>query len=133
MDSIAKKRRKWKVKVKERRQALKQMLELGQINDIDVKVALIQALIPEGLKAVNEKLQAEVIALAGEKHRHGKENVRWGDQPGSVYLSDQKVPILVPRVRNKMRNSEVALQYYQKFQEPYQGDEQVFKKLLNGL
>jgi transposase-like protein len=133
MESIAKKPRKWKVKVKERRQALQQMLELDQINDIDVKVSLIQALIPEGLKAVNEKLQAEVLSLAGEKRRHGKENVRWGNQPGSVYLSDQKVPVLVPRVRNKLRNIEVPLECYQKFQEPYQGDEQVFKKLLNGL
>lgn len=133
MEIVARKRRHWKVKVKERRQALKQLLELGQIDDIDVKVALIQVLIPEGLEAVNEKLQAEVKALAGEKHRHGKENLRWGDQPGSVYLRDQKVPILVPRVRNKLRNMEVPLEYYQKFQEPYQGGEQVFKKLLNGL
>jgi len=133
MESIPRKRRKWKVKVKERRQALKQMLELGQINDIDVGVALIQALIPEGLKAVNEKLQTEVLSLAGEKRRHGKENVRWGSQPGSVYLQDQKVSIEVPRVRNKLRNIEIPLEYYQRFQEPYQGDEQVFKKLLNGL
>jgi hypothetical protein len=54
--SIAKKPGKWKVKVpdcRQVRQALKQMLELEQINDIDVKVALIQALILEGLKAVN--------------------------------------------------------------------------------
>ena len=133
MESIPRKRRKWKGKVKQRRQALKQMLELGQIEDIDVRVALIQALIPEGLKAVNEKLQAEVLSLAGEKRRHGKENTRWGRQPGSVYLSDQKVPIEVPRVRNKLRNIEVPLEYYKKFQEPYQGGEQVFKKLLNGL
>jgi len=133
MESIPRKKRKWKQKVTARRKALKEMLELGKIDDIDVKVALIQALIPEGLKAVNDKLQAEVKALAGEKHRHGKENLRWGNQPGSVYLSDQKVPILVPRIRNKLRNVEVPLEYYQKFQEPYQGDEQVFKKLLNGL
>jgi putative transposase len=133
MKSIAKKRRKWKQKVSQRRRVLQEMMGLKEINDIDVKVALIQALIPEGLEAVNEKLQAEILALAGEKRRHGKENVRWGNQPGSVYLRDQKVPILVPRVRNKLRSIEVPLQYYQRFQEPYQGDEQVFKKLLNGL
>jgi len=133
MEIVARKKRHWKVKVKERRQALKQMLELGQIQDIDVRVALIQALIPEGLRAVNEKLQAEVLILAGEKRRHGKENVRWGSQPGSVYLQDQKVPMIVPRVRNKLRNIEIPLEHYQRFQEPYQGGEQAFKKLLNGL
>ena len=46
---------------------------------------------------------------------------------------DQKVPLTVPRLRNKARNLEVPLEYYQKLQEPYQGDKQVFKKLINGL
>ena len=46
---------------------------------------------------------------------------------------DQKIPIEVPRVRNKLSNSEVPLEYYQKFQEPYNSGEQVFKKLLNGI
>lgn len=133
MEIVARKKRHWKVKVTQRRKGLEETMKLQEINDIDVKVALIQALIPEGLEAVNEKLQAEVRILAGEKHRHGKENVRWGDQPGSVYLRDQKVPMLVPRVRNKLRNAEVPLEYYKRFQEPYAGDEQVFKKLLNGL
>lgn len=133
MEIIARKRRHWKVKVSQRRRNLEETMKLEEINNIDVRVALIQALIPEGLKAVNKKLQEEVISLAGKKHAHGKDNVRWGKQPGSVYLLDQKVPMVVPRVRNKLRNIEVPLEYYQKFQEPYQDDEQVFKKLLNGL
>lgn len=133
MESIAKKHRKWKKKVVERRKALEDMMKLSQIDDIDVKVSLIQALIPLGLEAVNERLQEEVKMLAGEKHQHGKENVRWGRQGGSIYLLDQKVPLTVPRVRNKLYNTEMPLAYYQKLQEPYQGDEQVFKKLLNGI
>jgi transposase-like protein len=133
MRSIAGKKRRWKKKVTSRREMLKEMMTLKEIDDIDVKVSLIQALIPLGLEAVNEKLQKEVISLAGKKHIHGKENLRWGKQGGSVYLLDQKVPVTVPRVRNKLHNSEIPLAYYQKLQEPYQGDEQVFKKLLNGL
>ena len=133
MESISRKKRKWKIKVKQRRKDMEAMMDMEKINDIDVKVALIQALIPEGLKAVNEKLQEEIRSLAGERYQHGKENTRWGDQAGSVYLLDQKVPLTVPRLRNKARNLEVPLEYYQKLQEPYQGDKQVFKKLLNGL
>lgn len=133
MASIAAKKRKWKRKVANRRQALQDMVQLKEIDDIDVKVSVIQALIPLGLEAVNEHLQREVMLLAGKKHAHNKENVRWGTQGGSVYLLDQKVPLTVPRVRNKAHNVEVPLMYYQKLQEPYRGDEQVFKKLLNGL
>ncbi len=133
MASIAGRPRKWKKKVTHKRKALEEMLELKEINDIDVKVSMIQALIPLGLEAVNDELQKEFISLTGKKHARGKENMRWGRQGGSVYLLDQKAPVTVPRVRNKLRNIEVPLAHYQKMQEPYQGDEQVFKRLLNGL
>jgi transposase-like protein len=133
MKSLSQKQRRWKKKVTSRRRALEDMMKLKQIDDIDVKVSLIQALIPLGLEAVNEKLQEEVKTLAGERYSHGKENLRWGRQNGSVYLLDQKVPMMVPRVRNKLSQAELGLSYYQKLQQPYRGDEQVFRKLLNGL
>ena len=101
MEIIAIKKRKWKQKVSQGRIALKEKMLLENIRDTDVRVALIQALIPEGLKAVNEKLQEEVRNTGGEKApaRQGKRALRQG---GSVYLMDQKIPIEVPRVRNKL-------------------------------
>ena len=133
MKSIAGKGRTWKRKVSDRRKALKEMRELARIDDVDVKVSMIQALIPIGLEEVGKSLQKEVLRLAGEEGRHGKTNVRWGSQPGSVYLSDQKVPIEVPRVRNKAYNIEIPLECYRKLQEPLKDDELVYKRLLNGL
>lgn len=81
--------------------------------DLDTRIALIQALIPLGLQAVAEVLQQEVATLAGP--RYAREDgaphlVRWGRQPGSVYLADQKLPIQVPRVRNRQAAIEVPLQ-----------------------
>lgn len=133
MKRITRNKRKWKRKVSERRKAVKEMAAMGEINDIDVKVEFIQALIPIGLKAVNEMLQKEVEMLAGIKYKHGKINTRWGIQNGSVYLRDQKIPIDVPRVRNKVDDAEIPLTSYQKLQQPYMEDEQTFKKLLNGI
>jgi len=134
MRSLAQKRRKWKVKVVSKRKALKETMALKEgIDDIDIKVDMIQALIPLGLEAVNENLQREVLRLAGRRHERGKDNTRWGSQGGSVYLADQKVPIAVPRVRNKISNTEVPLEFYQKMQAPYLDGEQAFKRLLNGL
>jgi len=69
-----------------------------------VTIAMIQALIPLGLRAVEEALQAEVTALAGERYGRGDEHpggVRWGRQKGSVFLADQKLPLEVPRVRDR--------------------------------
>lgn len=130
---ISGKSRKWKVKVVDKRKALQDYEELGMINDIDVKISLIQALIPIGLDAVQKQLQKEVLMLAGKRYQHGKEYTRWGRQNGSVYLQNQKVPIRVPRVRNIKGRSEVPLDTYRKLQDPYQGDERLFKQLIHGL
>lgn len=133
MGRIPQKRRRWKKKVTDRREAVKMTQGIAEINDLDIKVSLIRALIPIGLERVGELLQKEVLNLAGPKGTHGKENTRWGKQNGSIYLQDQKVPIEVPRVRNKIVRKEIPLQTYQKLQRPYQADEKIFKKLLNGL
>jgi hypothetical protein len=44
--------------------------------------------------------------------------VRWTPRAGSIYLGDQKLPITVPRVRDRQQNREVALATYQQFQTP---------------
>lgn len=67
--------------------------------ELDTRIALIQALIPLGLQAVEDVLQQEVRMLAGP--RYAREDgaphvVRWGRQRGSVYLADQKLPMAGP-------------------------------------
>ena len=73
------------------------------LNEGTVALSMIQALIPLGLQAVEAALQAEVTALAGARYAHADGHAgvaRWGSQPGSIYLADQKLPITVPRVRD---------------------------------
>ena len=69
------------------------------IDALDTRIALIQALIPLGLTAVADLLQEEVTRLAGPRYdRKATDQAcrRWGNQSGSVYLADQKLPIQVP-------------------------------------
>ena len=78
---------------------------------IDSLLEVLQALIPLGLGHVEEALQREVQRLAGRRYsRQGRQPglVRWGRQPGSIYLADQKLPIPVPRVRDWTTQREVA-------------------------
>ncbi|MGH7148543.1 MAG: IS256 family transposase [Nitrospiraceae bacterium] len=106
------------------------------LEEIDSTVALIQALIPLGLHAVGEALEAEVVALAGAWYRRtgGRPGVvRWGQQPGSVYLADQKLPIPVPRVRDRGANREIPLATYERLQVPRAADAGLFRKVLVGL
>lgn len=103
---------------------------------LDAKVALIQALIPLGLQAVAETLEAEVTALAGARYqREGRQpgHVRWSQQQGSVYLGDQKLPIGFTRVRNVHTNTEVPLVTYEKLQTPRGFDDGLLRRVLVGL
>ena len=122
--------------VKVRRARVKEICDLPlKTMDIDVKTELIQALIPLGLWHLKEVLEQEVTALAGERYkRQGITGYdRWGKQWGSVYLRDQKLPILVPRVRNQQEDKEIRLRSYERLQEPRNGDEGVLKRILHGL
>ena len=107
-----------------------------QVEDLNAKVALIQALIPLGLQAVQDLLAEEVTQLAGPRYaRTGGQPglVRWSQQGGSVYLADQKLPLPVPRVRNLPRNTEVPLTTSQRLREPRQADLGLFRTVLLGL
>ena len=104
--------------------------------DLDTRIALIQALIPVALEKVREELQADVERLAGERYvREGRlpGHVRWTAQRGSIYLADQKIPIEVPRVRDRLRNQEVPLPTYAGLQEPRALDTGLLHKVLGGL
>lgn len=99
----------------------------------DTRVAAIQMLIPIGLKAVEEELQAEVKILAGEKHSREGLCYRWGRNPGSVYLGDQKVQLAVPRLRDCESGKEKVLESYGALQNPKHMTDQVLVRILSGM
>lgn len=104
--------------------------------DLDTRIALIQALIPLGLQAVEDLLEQEVAQLAGAHYQRKEADQphrRWGQQPGSVYLADQKLPLPVPRVRNMATRSEVPLESYRALQVPRHLDEGLLVRIVKGL
>ncbi len=106
------------------------------LDDGTVALALIQALIPLGLQAVEDALQQEVLALTGARYAHDDGHpgmARWGRQRGSVYLADQKLPITVPRVRDVHAQTEVPLATYAQWQTPRAHDVGLFRRMLSGI
>jgi len=104
--------------------------------EVDSRVALIQELIPIGLMHVAEELKKEVEELAGERYQRGgiRGYDRWGEQEGSVYILDQKIPIKVPRVRDTSNHREVSISTYKKLQQPtVKAEDKLLKKVLYGL
>ncbi len=115
-----------------------QVMELQEYGalDIDSKIALIHELIPIGLMHVKDLLQKEVIELAGEKYKRGglPGHDRWGKQQGHIYIKDQRIPVLVQRVRETFNNKEVPLSTYDRFQHPTSDvDEKLLRRILHGL
>ena len=52
---------------------------------------------------------------------------------GSIYLADQKIPLAVPRVRDRLRTQEVPLPTYERLQAPRTLDAGLLHKVLGGL
>lgn len=104
--------------------------------EVDSRVALIQELIPIGLMHIADELKREVEELAGERYKRGgiAGYDKWGEQEGSVYILDQKIPIKVSRVRDTINNREVSLSTYKKLQQPAgKAEDKLLKKVLYGL
>lgn len=102
----------------------------------NTRIEMIQALIPIGLMAVADQLEEEVERLTGERYsRQGglPGHYRWGSQPTSIYLSDQKIRIDATRVRNSLKNEEVPLQTCQALKSPREADEGLLRRILLGL
>ena len=106
---------------------------MDQAQSVDSKAQLIQLLIPLGLKAVGDVLENEVILLAGERYSRQGFASRWGSQPGSVYLGDEKFRVEVPRLRDTGKDKEIPLENYNALQNPRCLDEGLMKKVLLGL
>ena len=83
--------------------------------EVDAKVELIRSLVPLGLMHIEELLDEEVTALAGERYARKAPSVggrRHGSNPGTVGLAGQRVPIRVPRIRH-VTESEIPLRSYE--------------------
>ena len=109
---------------------------VAPLDDGTVTLAMIQALIPVALQAVEEALQRDVLALAGPRYAHHDAApgvARWGTQPGSIFLADQKVPITVPRVRDLRAGTELPLATYAQLQHPRARDVGLFRRVLAGV
>lgn len=102
---------------------------------MDVKIALIQDLIPLGLMHIGEVLREEVERLAGDRYKRNglPGHARWTKQKGYVYIKDQRLPVVYQRVRDTRSNKEVPLISYERFQAPRDLDEALFRRVLHGL
>ncbi len=107
--------------------------EIRQNSATENRLAMIQALIPIALEAVKNELLLEISGLAGERYSRGNDIKRWGSNPGSIFLGDQKVKLQVPRARNVLAKEEVLLKTYEGLQNADQLDDMALSRVIHGM
>jgi len=104
---------------------------------VDYKFELLRNHIEMSKILLNEILEYEVRGLSGDPYSRHKPNEgrysRWGHNPGSVRLGDEKVPVLVPRVYDNQENKNKSLSYYQTIKKLPEPSEEVMKKIILGI
>ena len=117
--------------------ALPQLLsELAQ-EDLEVKLHLLQHYAKLAEMLAREIMEEEVRSLAGERYQRDKpyegRYSRWGVNPGSIQIGDERVPVAVPRVRDTEAKKEQPLRSYQHMKRPMELSSQLEEAILLGL
>lgn len=112
---------------------LRQVLKSG----LDVKLHLLMHYAELARLLAREILDEEVDGLCGERYSRDKpldgRYRRWGSNPGSICIHDERVPIAVPRVRDVEAGRERPLETYQQMKEPMEIDDGLEQAILLGL
>jgi len=86
---------------------------------------------------INQLLEDEVERKAGEKYTRTKpfdgQFSRWGYNPGSVRIGEEKVKMEIPRLYDNKAEENVGLENYQKLKEIELPSEQLLKKIILGI
>lgn len=103
----------------------------------DVKLDLIQNHLSICQIMLNELFEEEVIQKAGQRYSRQKPHQgnysRWGFNPGSVQIGDQRLRMDIPRVINTETKSFEPLESYEQVKQTDTPTDQLLKGVLLGL
>ena len=103
---------------------------------LEVKLHLVQHYAELALLLVREILEDNVTALCGPRYsRHPADHSlrRWGSNPGSIQIEDERVPISVPRVRDVASGQEQPLETYQQMKARLEVNSKLEEAIVLGL
>jgi putative transposase len=97
--------------------------------------ALSSFAVEMGLKVAQCLLEDEVTQRCGERHERqpGRQETRFGHQPGFITIAGQKVSIAKPRVRSTHGRGEADLERYRLLQSPDALPQAALEHLVNGV
>jgi len=85
----------------------------------------------------NQVFEDEVHQKAGERYSREKQKegnyARWGGNPGSIRIGEEKVKIRIPRLYDKQTGTTEGLDSYKKLRETELPSEALLKKNYNRI
>lgn len=104
---------------------------------VDIKISLLQNHLSICQIMINELLEEEVIEKAGSRYSRNKPHdgrySRWGFNPGSVRIGDQKLKVEVPRIYDYEQDKNAVLDRYEDLKQLPEPTEQLINGVLLGL
>jgi len=113
----------------------KERLDWAIGQPVDVQLSLLNHHLDLCKLLINYILEQDVHSLTGEKYKNDSERryTRWGSNPSSVKLGDQRLPVQVPRVYDKQCGCHVSLESHERLRELPVQDDQMVRSVLHGL
>jgi putative transposase len=111
----------------------KENLEWYLNQPMDLQYQLFQNFLDMAKLHYNQLMEEELKEKAGEKYERGKRHNRWGNNPGSIRIGEEKIPIEVPRFYDKEEDRTEESEYYRRLHDIPMPSEEVIKKVIKGL
>ena len=111
----------------------KENLEWLLSQPIEMQYQLFQNFVDVAKLHYNQLMEEETKLKTGEKYERGKAYNRWGSNPGSIRIGEEKVPVDVPRFYDKGKARTEESEYYRQLHELRMPSEEVIKKVIKGL
>jgi transposase-like protein len=113
--------------------SIKELMTAG----LEMKLHLVQHHAQMAFLLAQEIMEDESASLTGEKYKRNKpfggRYSRWGSNPGSIRIDEERIPIQIPRVRDVEASQERPLESYQSLKNGIDIDERLEKSILLGL
>ncbi len=104
---------------------------------LDVKMEVMQSHLSICQIIANQIMNEELIRLAGERYSRDKpmdgRYSRWGTNPGSIRIGDQRLKVEVPRIRDMENGHCTPLESYGQMREMESMSDQIVKGVIKGL
>jgi transposase-like protein len=100
---------------------------------IDIQYELFKNFVDVAKLHYNQLIEEEEKEKTGEKYERGKRYNRWGSNPGSIRMGEEKIPVDAKRYYDKETKRTEESEYYRRLHNLPMPCEEVIKKVIKGL